>query len=1192
MNETEIERLVIRLAGDAGNYKQMLQDAADQTKDAAEKIGRSSENIDKVGQALQGWAGNLKSALGAAGIGASLNQMLAAYSTQEDAIITLSASLRANNEEVEDNITSALEFGSAIQANTTYGDEYILSLLAQARGYRALGSAANQAVDQALALASASSRASPEGALRITAAVAQGNTQLAMQMARMIPELRGIRDETEFLTRYQSLLAAGMETMGKRAETASGRIKQLKNAVGDVMEEFGSAVATIAGPAAFIARRMVEGFQLLPGIAKVGLVTVVALTGAMFKFAANIVNFGKIITPILQVAPAFLSWLNPMTLISRASTLLWTGMLAGATATARAVLFVINPLNLLRTTLLVIGGAARLAIGPLIPLILILTAVIGSMADDTTGIASVWASVKESGMSTIAAIRQSIKNFIDWAYPIWKAFEGVAVALWLNIRSAAERAWNFIMDLVAEVLGAFGIEMGGVLDTTTSIWNGIRSTIIDALIYAEYAITNFGEAAQVVWTAIQLGAVRLALLLIRGFRQAWQAASAGMEWLRDNWLNIFLGLIGVLVGAIVLFVATVVRLVSSIPDLIAGTANWEQVWRPMEEEFNAAFGNVTQTIQQLPDTLAATEASLQRQLDSQLDTFNDGFAAFRQVRLNEMEDGTVSRRAQDNATAQGQKLGENFSKGIKKEAGRIDGVARRSAEALGRINDYLDRLNRTKEEAGGGAPISALGSTTSPRSPGIRVRRPGGGILDGLQGIFSRIGLTWQGITDRVMGFYNYILSVGQQIWTRFQQGVDYIYNLAPRFWDSISAYFRAGWDSFLRDIVPALLASWNILVDTIQTAFNIFFAVLRGDWTAVGVFLRDWAQRTWDQILIIATGLWNSFMTTITGLHNVAWAAFQAAGTAIWSMIQSTATSIWTSVRDSVVAVWTGLVNTVRDAFLGAVQAIRNLIPSMGGVTSGIGSAASNVGSNVFGMGRSVINFFRRGLTPGSIYTHDTHSEEVMNLLYRSSRMGFNGMTSGIGEMVNRLDESILATQITGQRLHPGLRALAGVFVNESRATKRELGRSLADIKEATEYSATVLAMGANPGSFYTHDTHVEAAVNSVVQAIQGRTVIPTTGFAGGVVGGSAPGSSSISTMMLRGDEAMLIGHRLDMFDLARQHLTQSQGYAPTPVMSQVNQPSSVDSEQAVNELKQTNRWLSAIAAEPVIKVRHADFR
>ena len=279
--ETELERMVVRLTGDVTHYVKALKDAENRTKDAAGQIEDSTKRMEK---------GFKDMALGVAGVlaglkfGEFLKGSFQEFSTAESIGIKLTSTLKANGRAVEETRADYEEFAASMQKMTTAEDDAVLAMLESAETFQLTGSAAKKAVADALALAKGNEELA-QSYLRVTTAVADGNMERAMMFARSIPQLRGIRNEAEFLDKYQKSVVSGMEASAGIAKTAAGGIQQLENDYGNLKETVGGFVAEAVIPVTTWMKELTAWFQRQsPEVQK--LVTYTALAVAVFSSMA------------------------------------------------------------------------------------------------------------------------------------------------------------------------------------------------------------------------------------------------------------------------------------------------------------------------------------------------------------------------------------------------------------------------------------------------------------------------------------------------------------------------------------------------------------------------------------------------------------------------------------------------------------------------------------------------------------------------------------------------------------------------------------------------------------------------------------------------------------------------------------------------------------------------------------------
>ena len=213
-----------------------------------------------------------------------------AFGIQEKAELQLRAALQANGREVDKLFDRYNSFAKQMQEVTVVGDETTLAMLQQAESMGITGDAAERAVRNAIAL-SATQDVSAKSAIRYTAALEQGN---ATMLARYLPTLRDVEEGTERTAMAQDILGKAFSVAEAEAQTTVGAFSQMRNAVGDLLEEIGSVIAEAILPFVRRIKEMAEAAQNLnPSIIRMGVV-IAGVTAA--------------IGPLLVIGGQFLVW--------------------------------------------------------------------------------------------------------------------------------------------------------------------------------------------------------------------------------------------------------------------------------------------------------------------------------------------------------------------------------------------------------------------------------------------------------------------------------------------------------------------------------------------------------------------------------------------------------------------------------------------------------------------------------------------------------------------------------------------------------------------------------------------------------------------------------------------------------------------------------------------------------------------
>lgn len=238
---TELEQLQVRLSGDAAQYQKMLAQSAQATTEAAGKIEREASRIESAFGSLKTAAAGFLATLG---VGALVKGAFSNFAEAEQISLKLNAALEANGREVAKVRADYEEFAKALQRVTTTEDDAALSMLQTAESMGLTGLEAKRAVKNAVALAAAKG-GEAQSYLRVTTALEQGHTEM---LARYLPALRDIKDESERAALAQDLLNKMFGTARAEAQSSAGSIQQLKNEWGNFLEEAGAVVADVIKP--------------------------------------------------------------------------------------------------------------------------------------------------------------------------------------------------------------------------------------------------------------------------------------------------------------------------------------------------------------------------------------------------------------------------------------------------------------------------------------------------------------------------------------------------------------------------------------------------------------------------------------------------------------------------------------------------------------------------------------------------------------------------------------------------------------------------------------------------------------------------------------------------------------------------------------------------------------------------------
>lgn len=287
MNESELERMVVRIAGDGSDYQKMLKDAEGATKDTAKAVEDAGKKIEGAEQSLNHFASAAANAVVALGGLALLKDALGNFQEAEDIAVRLSAALEANGRDVEALTADYSDFAATLERTTTAEDDGIIKLLQTAETMGITGEAAKRAAKNAIALEGALG-IDAQSAIRMTTALEQGHAEM---LGRFIPALRGIQDETEQAAKAQEILAKMFGAAEATAKTSSGAMKNLSRDFGNMLEDIGAVVATAIRPFIDALSQLVAMLRELPGWVKTAATAVIGLSVAFTVAAGTLAAF-------------------------------------------------------------------------------------------------------------------------------------------------------------------------------------------------------------------------------------------------------------------------------------------------------------------------------------------------------------------------------------------------------------------------------------------------------------------------------------------------------------------------------------------------------------------------------------------------------------------------------------------------------------------------------------------------------------------------------------------------------------------------------------------------------------------------------------------------------------------------------------------------------------------------------------
>lgn len=449
MNETELERIVVRLVGDGSSYQQMMTTAAQSAHDTAQKVGESANKIEHFRTALTGFAGQALGMLGAFGIASSLQGAFEGFSKFEEGQIRLRNIITATGQNLETTMAGFNRFTKTITETTNVTKGETLALLQRATAMGLNAAQAEKVTRNAIALAGITGR-DEAGMIRIAAAIERGN----YQMARRVLGLQGVKDETELVRIVNNMMTAGMQTQIEFAETAAGRLERLGRSLKFVGVEIGGIVANAIMPFVKGVQYLIDQFKALDPFTKQATTAIVGFAIGMRAIGPTIAGLHMALGPLfplLQHLPKMM--LGPWGLV------------------AAGIALIVTKLG---------------------------------------GVEATWNLVKEAAMSAWEKIKESVMGFWEWAQPIFRAIGYAGMAAWDLVIIATVGLWNAVRPIFVAIGTFVGGIFRSMFGDVQVNWTKIKDFIVTVIIGIEYFMGRVGRVWSLITTDMSIAFAKFA----------------------------------------------------------------------------------------------------------------------------------------------------------------------------------------------------------------------------------------------------------------------------------------------------------------------------------------------------------------------------------------------------------------------------------------------------------------------------------------------------------------------------------------------------------------------------------------------------------------------------------------------------------------------------------------------------------
>ncbi len=626
--QAELEELTVSLTGDSSVFRTMMEAGIEKTKALEEQVAALSKGLQEQTEQLKKTDGMWKtigttflSYVAAVGATGWLKEAVGAHIKLEDEQIKMKAAIESNKRAFGPAMEQYEKFTKTIVEHTTATKMEVLGLLRRAEMQGFTGEKAQKLAQDSIGLAEATDMAASH-AMTLTIALERGN----VQMLRRVPQLRGIKDETELVSKAHQLMSTGLKIAEEKSQSLGGQMDKLNNEYAKIKKQFGSVVAEGLQPVIEATRVAVGWFLNLSAATKQAVVTVVLFS------AAAVAGIGA-------VAAASIALYK-----------LWTAMSGG--------------------TLLIV-----LAVGTLVTAFATAAASLAGFVVAFGGIGAVMAGIKKKALEAwewLLPVRKAIES-------LWDTIYNRLVEAWIAVKVAATIAWQYIKMAANLALASMGVSA-----------DGLRDTLVMAFLTAEFAIRNFERIATLAWLGVKIGLMSFGGEVDHFFMEALPRYANFMR-------RVFQDMIENLSGQFKNLGDNVVVIFDRLPDLISGRVKLAQLWKPITQ----GLQKVDIKPPEIPErVLKDNEIKWRKEYAELGDKLGLDLNTFLANKMAEFA-------KKNDAKKEGDKLGTDFSSGVKGGLEKLDAPLRRSAEALARISAQHEKLKTEAKPVGAGGAGAA-----------------------------------------------------------------------------------------------------------------------------------------------------------------------------------------------------------------------------------------------------------------------------------------------------------------------------------------------------------------------------------------------------------------------------------------------------------------------------------------------------
>lgn len=651
MNEQEVQRLLVRLTGDASGYQKMTQDVGRSTGAVTGRLAVMSQRVNVMGHQLRGY-GTAFAAIGAGivGVGSAMGTAqrgiaLAADSEENEVAFGV---MLGNMEKGKKLVKDLQDFAAKTPMDTaTLQQSAKLLLQFGVAGdnllpiMQMLGNATGGNAEKMRAMSLAFGQMSSTGRL-------MGGDLFQMVNAGFNP----LQEMAEHLAKtIGGDVNMHMQTLKKRMEAGQISIRQ-------VIESFQRASA--AGGR--FEGLMEKQSQTLKGLFSTMQDDVDGVLREIGKSLAEGLDLKGMMKDVSAVAQATREWFIGLSAGTKQAIFSFVALLA-------AVVALTVGFFVLKAVVTAAFGGLNLVAAAFITTLMAAVAGGTALVSSIGGLVGLW-----------SLIKQKAAEAWEWLQPIRERL----VSLFHTAKQVAIDAWDWIKRTAADLwFKVFG-------DAQIN-WDKIRGTIEDAILYAEFALLEFEMVSRTAWAGIKyyavaaLNAILKNIFLVLGGPLVLGALAV----FGVNWQKTFSEIFSFTGRVFVKLAANLARFFAMLHTALAGgSVDWSGFWVDFNDEFKVGLRGIQS------GTLQALEDSLRREFDALKDATGESLDDF----MKRRKAGFVGPMLPDNVVEAAEKqLGDLGEQAMLAKAAvkSLDAALYGSAEAKSRIAEFRNLITMT-----------------------------------------------------------------------------------------------------------------------------------------------------------------------------------------------------------------------------------------------------------------------------------------------------------------------------------------------------------------------------------------------------------------------------------------------------------------------------------------------------------------